>query len=169
MLSDRALSDRALRLGRNRAADQHGAVSIGTLLRKEREFRALSVGEMSAISRIPREILVALEDDRFEDLPGIVFVRGYIKAYARICPFDPSRILAELDKQHTPPVSEEPFSFKSVRRGTRSNFGIAVALVVVLILFGLALSVIFRPRRPTPATLSHNSAVHEPTVGCIPG
>jgi cytoskeleton protein RodZ len=37
-----------------------------------------------------------LEDNRFADLPAAVFVKGYIKGYARILDFDPEPMLALL-------------------------------------------------------------------------
>ena len=56
--------------------------SIGRVLKQEREERHVSIEELSSTTRIPRKSLECLEEDRFEDLPSGVFVRGFIKAYA---------------------------------------------------------------------------------------
>ena len=50
--------------------------SIGRVLKQEREDRSLSLQELSSTTRIPRKTLECLEEDRFEDLPSGVFVRG---------------------------------------------------------------------------------------------
>lgn len=83
--------------------------SIGALLKSERETRDLSIEEVSSTTRIPRRMLESLEDDRFEDLPSGVFVRGFIKAYAFTVDIDADEVLARFDEQQpkttlTPPL-----------------------------------------------------------------
>lgn len=84
--------------------------SIGALLKSERETRDLSIEEVSSTTRIPRRTLESLEDDRFEDLPSGVFVRGFIKAYASAVDIDAREVLARFDEQQpettlTPPLA----------------------------------------------------------------
>jgi cytoskeleton protein RodZ len=84
--------------------------SIGALLKSERETRDLSIEELSSTTRIPRRTLESLEDDRFEDLPSGVFVRGFIKAYASVVDIDAREVLARFDEQRptstlTPPLA----------------------------------------------------------------
>ena len=57
--------------------------SIGTWLRRERELRNIDLVEVADRTRIPLQQLERLEDDRFAELPGEVFVKGYLRAYAR--------------------------------------------------------------------------------------
>jgi len=57
--------------------------SIGRYLRRTREARAMSVEEISRATRIPVASIEKIEADHFDDLPGEVFVRGFLKAYAR--------------------------------------------------------------------------------------
>ena len=45
--------------------------------------RGMSVAELSRVTRIPLASLEAIESDRFDELPGEVFVRGFLKAYAQ--------------------------------------------------------------------------------------
>lgn len=84
--------------------------SIGAVLKSERETRELSIEEVSSTTRIPRRTLESLEDDRFEDLPSGVFVRGFIKAYASAVDIDAHEVLARFDEQQpkttlTPPLA----------------------------------------------------------------
>ena len=46
--------------------------SIGTYLRRRREERNMSVGELSRATRIPAATLCRIESDQFDDLPGEV-------------------------------------------------------------------------------------------------
>src|SRR5947207_12046534 len=57
--------------------------SIGRYLKRTREERAMSLEEISRATRIPATSIERIEADHFDDLPGEVFVRGFLKAYAR--------------------------------------------------------------------------------------
>ena len=68
--------------------------SIGSILKKEREIRQVSIEEMAQTTRIPIRVLQNLEADRIDELPGDVFVRGFIRSYARSLGIDEAPLLA---------------------------------------------------------------------------
>src|SRR5947208_14552425 len=68
--------------------------SIGRYLRRTREGRAMSVEEVSRATRIPVVSIERIEADHFDDLPGEVFVRGFLKAYARAVSLPVDEVLA---------------------------------------------------------------------------
>ena len=53
--------------------------TLGGYLRRQRERRGMSVAELSRVTRIPTASLEAIEADRFDELPGEVFVRGFLE------------------------------------------------------------------------------------------
>ncbi len=53
----------------------------GALFRKLREAAALSEEELHARTKISREYIRAIEDNAFDRLPQIVFVRGFLRSY----------------------------------------------------------------------------------------
>ncbi len=116
------------------------AKSIGHALKQEREERRLSIEELSSTTRIPRKTLECLEQDRFEDLPSGVFVRGFIKAYASAVHIDADEVLARFDEQR--PEAAAPPPLASVE-SSRSHRGILIALataalfVVIVATFAL--------------------------------
>ena len=57
--------------------------SIGSFLKRQREHKAMSLAEVSRVTRIPVTTLASIESDHFDDLPGEVFVRGFLRSYAR--------------------------------------------------------------------------------------
>jgi len=134
---------------------------IGALLRKHREGKRMSVAEVSRVTRIPVGTLDALEADRFDDLPGEVFVRGFLKSYAQAVGVAPSEILARYaSTRSTPIVTPLPATspVTAVRTGNR-RLGVAIAFVVLLILVTLALSIVLTPRgHGVPAELSQTSS-----------
>lgn len=131
--------------------------SIGRTLRRERELREVSLEELSQTTRIPVRMLQRLEEDRFDELPGEVFVRGFIKSYATALGIDPEPLLDRFERNRAGDEDEAPAPITAItppERGRR--FGIAIALVILLILFTLALSIVLRPRkRDRPIELSH--------------
>jgi flagellar biosynthesis protein FlhG len=74
-----------------RAIDARALVD-GSTLRQLREANGYSVDEVCARTRISRAILQALEDDRFQDLPAPVYLRGFLAELARLYGADPVRV-----------------------------------------------------------------------------
>ena len=119
----------------------------------------MSVEEVSRATRIPVGNLERLENDHFDDLPGEVFVRGFLKAYARAVSISVDDVLARYTSSRrvawvTPLPMTSPIQKTQSRR-----FGVAIAFVVLLILFTLALSIVLKPRgRDVPSELSSASS-----------
>jgi len=121
--------------------------SIGRYLKRTREGRAMSVEEVSRATRIPVSSIDKIESDHFDDLPGEVFVRGFLKAYARAVSLSVDEVLARYTaSRRVAWVTPLPIAAPA-RRSTGKRFGVAIAFVVLLILFTLALSIVLRPRK----------------------
>lgn len=130
--------------------------SIGQFLRSEREIRQLSLEELAQTTRIPLRSLQLLEDDRLDNLPGDVFVRGFVKSYAKAVGLGVDDTLRRYEESSRPSKVPTPVAREAVSKpdGGR-RFGLAIALVILLILFTLALSIVLRPRhRDAPVELS---------------
>jgi cytoskeletal protein RodZ len=120
--------------------------SIGRYLRNAREARAMSVEEVSRATRIPSAAIDKLEGDFFDDLPGEVFVRGFLRSYARAVALSPDDVLSRYTaSRRVAVITPVPISAPG-RRTQSKRFGVAIAFVVLLILFTLALSIVLRPR-----------------------
>lgn len=130
--------------------------SIGAFLRRERELRQISLEELVQQTRVPLRMLQRIEEDRFDDLPGDVFARGFLRSYARALGLPAEQVLARFAEGRKPASQAPPpllASLQAPERGRR--FGIAIALVILVILFTLALSIVFNARhRSTPLELS---------------
>lgn len=134
--------------------------TIGTTLKRGREQRRMSVAEVSRVTRIPVSALDAIEGDRFDDLPGEVFVRGFLKSYAQAVGIAPSEVLARYTSSRSSAVAT-PLPATAVTGGARDGsrrIGVAIAFVVLLVLVTLALSIVLTPRgHGVPAELSRNA------------
>ena len=132
--------------------------TLGITLKEQRERRGMSAAELSRVTRIPLNSLEAIESDRFDELPGEVFVRGFLKAYAQAVGLVPDDVLARYTSSRrvayvTPLPVQTPL--QAAREGQGRRFGVAIAFVLLLILFTLALSIVLKPRgRDVPPELS---------------
>ena len=130
--------------------------SVGARLRRERELRGMSVEEIARATRIPLVSIEKLEGDRFDDLPGEVFVRGFLRGYARAVGLSPDEVLAWYGASRRVPLVAPIIPVTThVAPKERRRVGIAVAFVLLLVLCTMALSFILRPRgRDVPSELS---------------
>jgi cytoskeleton protein RodZ len=117
--------------------------SIGQVLKHEREERRLSIEEVSSTTRIPRRTLESLEQDRFEDLPSGVFVRGFIKAYASAVHIDAGDVLARFDERR--PKTLPPAPLASVR--SRRRYGAILLAIATAALFAIIVATFALVRR----------------------
>jgi cytoskeletal protein RodZ len=139
--------------------EAHGE-SIGRYLRRTREARAISVGEIARATRIPAPAIERIEADHFDDLPGEVFARGFLRAYAQALGLLPDDVLARYTAaRRVVNVAPLPLS-TPVERSSSRRVGVAVAFVLLLLLFTLALSIVLRPRgHDRPVELSRGLPV----------
>ena len=70
-------------------------MDVGLTLRIARERRGLSIPQLAATTKIPGSVLKAIEDNAFENVPGGIFTRGFIRAYAREVGLDPEEMIRE--------------------------------------------------------------------------
>jgi cytoskeleton protein RodZ len=69
--------------------------SFGEKLKKEREKRKITLEEISASTKIGARMLQALEEDKFNQLPGGIFNKGFVRAYARSVGMDEDQTVAD--------------------------------------------------------------------------
>lgn len=70
---------------------------FGEHLKREREMRGVSLEEIAAATRINTRFLEAIENERWDQLPGGVFNRGFIRSIARYLGMDEDSLVAEYD------------------------------------------------------------------------
>jgi cytoskeletal protein RodZ len=69
--------------------------TFGENLKREREMRGVSLEEIATATRIAPRFLRAIENEQWEQLPGGVFNRGFVRAVARYLGLDEESIVAE--------------------------------------------------------------------------
>ena len=85
----------------------------GAGLRCARERRGIPLEQLAAQTKINRTYLRWIEDDNYDELPALVYVRGFVISYARAIGLDPDRVVTSYmshleDAQSDPPRGRRP-------------------------------------------------------------
>jgi cytoskeleton protein RodZ len=69
--------------------------SFGQKLKLEREKRNITLEQISVSTKIGIRMLQALEEDKFNQLPGGIFNKGFVRAYSRFLGLDEDQTIAD--------------------------------------------------------------------------
>lgn len=69
--------------------------SFGNKFRRARESKKLSLDDVSNVTKIGSRMLKAIEEEDFDQLPGGVFNKGFIRAYAKQLGLDPEEAVSD--------------------------------------------------------------------------
>lgn len=136
--------------------------TTGDLLRTERERRRLTVHQVAEATKIKGDHIRAIESDDWGAFSALVYVRGFVKTYARHLRLDDAAIAAQLDQEleGRDDFADAPGS-RTLRQGPLDWIMMKLALLRWQILFPLGLGVALIlaawwawnawQRRPAPA------------------
>jgi len=130
--------------------------TIGEQLRLAREGRGIPLREISDQTRISMHYLEAIESNDYKRLPGGIFNRSFVKAYARYIGYDEKEAIEGYTRymrdsgEPGEEVSTTPHHSKVYTDvpATRSPvLTVVLAIVILAILTGLALGVVYWVQR----------------------
>jgi len=80
---------------------------LGRVLREARDRKGCSLEDLSRTTRIPVRVLASLEEERFEEWPREVFVKGFVRSWCQATDLDPGVAMPLLQEalQHRVPAS----------------------------------------------------------------
>jgi transcriptional regulator with XRE-family HTH domain len=113
---------------------------VGEILRKRREELGKDLREIAQISKIRYDYLKAIENEAFEKLPLEVYVKGYIREYAKILNIDPEVVINEYIQQTSPPQAEKreaPLEETAQRKHLRIRYVLLPFLLIIPFVFFL--------------------------------
>lgn len=123
------------------------AASFGEQLRLAREARGISLREISDQTRISTRYLEAIESGDLKRLPGGIFNRSFIKAYARYVGYDETEALEAYARtaremgDSPDEVSTTPYKSHVYTDGSGTRSPLITLLLTILILAILSLAV----------------------------
>jgi len=113
--------------------------SFGENLRREREMRGVTLEEISAATKIGVRFLKSIENEEFSRLPGGIFNRSFVRAYARYLGLEEDPLLEEYQlaakakgeadlAQLSPPKTYS----RRERRSHPTRWGVTIAVVMLV-------------------------------------
>lgn len=108
---------------------------IGSSLRAARMRQSLELSQAERDTRIRAKYLGALEDERFDVLPGPAYTKGFLRTYAGYLGLDAQRFVDEYNTRFAPeaePAAPPPVRIRR-RRFARAPWLLAVAVLVASI------------------------------------
>jgi cytoskeletal protein RodZ len=118
--------------------------SIGEFFKHVRETKRLTMDEVAMKTRIHPEFLKALEEENFAKLPDQVFVKGFVRSYARSLGLDEEEAIRRFDESsgafYTKQDERERLRVKQVedeRRRKANKKAVAVVAGVGLVCLAL--------------------------------
>lgn len=113
--------------------------AVGRLLRDQREARGLGLSEVEKNLRIRRPHLEAIEEGRFDKLPGAAYIPAFLRAYAAHVGLDPEKVMTAYHLSGPVPIKRPlvlPADFPIVEK--RAPIGLAVLTVLLVVSAGYA-------------------------------
>lgn len=109
--------------------------SLGERLKRGREEKNISLDDVVQATKINKGILTAIENDQSEFLPPMIFVRGFIRNYARYVGLDERELL---DLYNETCASKEAHTTPEELQG-RKKMKFNVLYILLILVCGLAI------------------------------
>jgi len=142
-------------------------LTAGQLLRQAREKRKLSVADVALQLNLRVNLLQQIEADQLDSSMLVTFVRGYLRAYARLVKLPEQQVLKAFEQQsggNTEPAKPmRTFSNRAELQATENRFmwlTYAIAFILVLML------VLWWWQTASPIA-DNDSTQHEPTATAV--
>ena len=121
------------------AAAKAGSAAPNLRLSQARQAQNLTTADVARRLKLSVWQVEALESGQYQQLPGAVFVRGFIRNYARLLKLDPEelvhaatgRLPQSVPRPETPPSRDIPFPAAGTWRWQR--YAVAAAMIVAVL------------------------------------
>jgi cytoskeletal protein RodZ len=131
--------------------------ALGERFRAAREARGLTLSEVAEQIRIRSVYLAAIEEENWPSIGAPVYVRGFLRTYARFLGLDPEEAVGEFNASgHVVAAPEAPaYGEAPARRANRSLLPfIWVASIVAVLLIAYVAYNAFVPHDDQPANVA---------------
>lgn len=103
---------------------------IGQMLKAGREDMQISIQQASQALHIRSVYLQALEDGKFELLPGAAYTKGYLQAYATLLQLDKDEIVRRFEQVENPTAKRSYYLPQVLRQEKKPNESIIIGSVL---------------------------------------
>jgi cytoskeletal protein RodZ len=148
-------------------------MAIGADLRHARVARNRSLDDISRATKISPSMLAAIETENFDRVPGGLFRRGYLRAYAHEVGLNPDEVV-QAYRDEFEPAPPEPGGQQTAAKPARIRLAAEddvltrsrplVELGVIALIAAICFSFVVRSSNPAPPADTGGSAAASPPV-----
>jgi len=112
--------------------------TLGQFLKREREFRGMSLEKLAGLTRINPSVLKRIEEDDLAAAPQSIYLKSFLKTYAAHLGLDSNDILGRYEHQKPEEILDPvPMPLEAPRSPTPLIYAIAglSALAIIVFLF----------------------------------
>ena len=109
-----------------------GADHVGAVLREARETTGQTVGDIAETLRIRRVYLEAIENGRFDELPGATYALGFVRSYAAYLNLDAPGLVARFKEEASGIQVQQELEFPTPLPEGRFPGGLLVTICLLL-------------------------------------
>ncbi len=110
--------------------------SPGKFLKRERETRNISLEEISKFTKVKEHYLKAIEEDQYEFLPAVLYVKGFLSVYAKYLTLNPKDIVLQYENYLKSLLPPEPIGLPqhapSKKKSARAWLFFSLISIVIL-------------------------------------
>ena len=129
--------------------------SVGSILRRCREFNSISLKDAAEATRIGKNYLQALEEDRPDALPSPAYLKGFLKTYATYLGLDGEELIQLATRTADPLLADPASTSRTFPRFYHFNWQRMILPTVLLgtLIISAFLLVPSSPERPVQPAL----------------
>lgn len=143
-------------------------MALGDRFRAAREQRGLTLSEVGEQLRIRSVYLAAIEEENWKAIGAGVYIRGFLRTYARFLGLDPEEAVAEFNAAtNVPAAGDAPAVSSAPRQRSLAPF-IWIAAVVAVGLIGFVIYLYVTPPKAGVTAAQQTSPSAAPSVAASP-
>ncbi|HZY97076.1 MAG TPA: helix-turn-helix domain-containing protein [Candidatus Cybelea sp.] len=144
--------------------------ALGERIRAAREARGMSLSQVADQIRIRAVYLAAIEDEKWSAIGVPVYVRGFLRTYARFLGLDPEEAVAAFNRTlpAAPPAPQEALPRRAMSSGWASSLLLWIAGSVAVLLIAFVVFTELTMPRGTPIPTAAASAAPAPATAVPP-
>lgn len=151
---------------------ENASIEVGKKLHDARVAKGMTLDDLQQATKIQKRYLIAIEDEKFDELPGDFYVRAFVKQYADTVGLDGNDLLQEFNDQ-LPETKSSEYS-KHIEQAVETRTGqhktvdqidrvrqymstVIVVVVIIVVLGAIWLTAIHSDHRSSQSNIDSSS------------
>jgi cytoskeletal protein RodZ len=106
---------------------------LGNLLKTTREASGLSLDDLATETKIQKRYLIDLEEENFEDMPGKVYEKGFLKTYAQALGLSEKDVLGLYEEiREVKPVDTQKEEVEEKHKISKLKIFIGIIFLIII-------------------------------------